>query len=442
MKKQRLTLLIVSAIFSAVLVTGLLLVKIKMDAASVPPAASSSEQPAAKTSGDNQPASSAVPAPEKSPVPAASPVPDKAEEPAEAAASEPTGSKEAKPADKPAKPGEAKAAEKPKGSQDTAPAVRKKVGDHEAVDLIFAGDALMDWSVKETIKKKGPDYPFQFVKAEVSKADYAFVNLETSVTDATEKDTNQLYNFKSDPPSLKGLKNAGFDLVSIANNHVLDFGRQGFLDTLNHLKQTGLPYIGGGRNAAEAYKAKTVEIKGAKIKFLAFSRFIPSRDWFAGPDTPGIAQAYDKSAVLPVIRQESKDADYVFVYMHWGVEKNHKPEEWQRTFAKEMIDAGADGIIGSHVHVLQGFEFYKGKPIAYSIGNFLFPDYVRDAKADTGLLKLKLINGKITAEFNPYYIQKDQIVKRDAAYDKKQMDFLQSISYGVKIRGKAIEPAS
>ncbi|MFS0837571.1 CapA family protein [Paenibacillus sp. 1P03SA] len=441
MKNQRLTLLIVSAVFSAVLVSGLLFVKIKMDAASLQPAIAL-EQPPSEANGADRPSPSTVPAPAKTPAPAASPAPDKPEESAETVPDEPAGKPEAKAGDKAAADGSAKGAGKPQVSPEPEPSVRKKAGDHTAVNLVFAGDALMDWSVKETIRKKGPDYPFQFVKGEVSKADYAFVNLETSVTDATEKDTNQLYNFKSDPPSLKGLKNAGFDLVSIANNHVLDFGRQGFLDTLNHLKQAGLPYIGGGRNAAEAYKAKTVEINGARIKFLAFSRFIPTRDWFAGPDTPGIAQAYDKSAVLPVIRKEAKDADYVFVYMHWGVEKNHKPEEWQRTFAKEMIDAGADGIIGSHVHVLQGFEFYKGKPIAYSIGNFLFPDYVKDAKADTGLLTLKLVKGKITAEFNPYYIQKDQIVKRDAAYDKKQLEFLQSVSYGVRIRGKAVEPAS
>ncbi|MVO98484.1 CapA family protein [Paenibacillus lutrae] len=426
MKKREVRILLLSIISAVLLMTGLYYAKDRifpsLSAEGVETAA-----PSPSVSPEDPVSASAEPRPTASPVPAASP-------------SGP-GSESAPDKKVPQTSAPAASTPKPKSTSKPETAAPKQIAPHEPIDLIFAGDALMDWSVKETIKKKGPDYPFQYVKQEVSKADYAFVNLETSVTNASEKDTNQLYNFKSDPVSLRGLKNAGFDLVSIANNHVLDFGRQGFLDTLDNLKQAGLPYVGGGRNSEEAYKAKTVKINGATVKYLAFSRFIPTPDWFAGPDKPGIAQAYDKSAVLPVIKREQKDCDYLFVYMHWGVEKNHKPEEWQRTFAKEMIDAGADGIIGSHVHVLQGFEYYKGKLIAYSIGNFLFPDYVKDAKADTGLLKLKLKNGLITADFNPYYIQKDQIIKRDAAYDQKQLSFLQSISYGVRLRGTAIEPA-
>ncbi|WP_240463433.1 CapA family protein [Paenibacillus apiarius] len=306
------------------------------------------------------------------------------------------------------------------------------------IHIIFAGDALMDWSVKKTIRQKGPDYPFQYVAADVQKADFAVVNLETTITRHTEKDTNQWYNFKSDPVSLKGLKNAGFDLVSIANNHTLDFKQKGFLDTLHYLKEYDLPYVGGGMNKEEAYRAHTVTLKGKTVKFLAFSRFIPQTYWFAGKDRPGIAEAYNKSSVLPVIERERKDCDYLFIYMHWGVEKNNRPEKWQRDYAREMIDAGADAIIGSHVHVLQGFEFYKDKPIAYSIGNFLFPDYVRNDRADTGLLTLMIDEDGISMSFDPYFIYKDQIVKKDENYEKKQLKYLESISFGVKMNGKQV----
>jgi poly-gamma-glutamate synthesis protein (capsule biosynthesis protein) len=264
------------------------------------------------------------------------------------------------------------------------------------------------------------------------------VNLETAVTHHNEKDTNQIYNFKSDPESLRGLKNAGFDLATIANNHTLDFKEKGFLDTLKYLDQYELPYVGGGKNKEEAYRAHTVTIKGKTIKFLAFSRFIPQSYCFAGEDHPGIAEAYNKSSVLPVIQKERKDCDYLLVYMHWGVEKNHRPEPWQRTYAREIIDAGADAIIGSHVHVLQGFEFYKNKPIAYSIGNFLFPDYVRGDKADTGLLTLTIGQDGISMEFDPYFIYKDQIIKKDEAYDRKQLKYLESISFDVKMDGKQV----
>ncbi|UHA72823.1 CapA family protein [Paenibacillus sp. 481] len=323
----------------------------------------------------------------------------------------------------------------PTDSNDTHPIT------HEPINIIFAGDALMDWSVKETIRSKGPDYPFKYVAPAVTKADYAVVNLETAVTTHDQKDPNQLYNFKSDPISLKGIKNAGFDLVTIANNHALDFKQKGFLDTLNHLQDYQLPYVGGGKNAEEAYRAHEVTLKGKKIKFLAFSRFIPQTYWFAGPDHPGIAEAYNKSSVLPVIERERKDCDYLLVYMHWGVEKKNRPEPWQRTYAREIIDAGADAIVSSHVHVLQGFEYYKGKPIAYSIGNFLFPDYVRNDKADTGLLTLTLQDGEIAMQFDPYFIYKDQIIKKEPSYDKKQLHYLESISYDVTIDGKQVKDA-
>ncbi|OAS13700.1 capsular biosynthesis protein [Paenibacillus oryzisoli] len=299
---------------------------------------------------------------------------------------------------------------------------------------------MFDWSVKDAINQYGPDYPFLHIQSEIAQADFSFVNLETAVTLEKEKDTNQIYNFKSNPESLTGLKNAGFDMVSVANNHSMDFLQKGFLDTLTHLNKANLLYVGGGLNAQEAYRAKSVNLKGKSVKFLAFSRFIPTGDWFAGTNKPGIAQAYDRKPVLEAITREREGADYVLVYLHWGVEMNNRPEAWQREFAKQMIDAGADAIIGSHVHVLQGFEYYKGKPIAYSIGNFLFPDYVSGPKADTGLLHLKFDQGQIELSFQPFYIEKNQIVSKGTAYEEKQLAYLKSISYGVELEGQTIRP--
>ncbi|NQX57723.1 CapA family protein [Paenibacillus qinlingensis] len=310
----------------------------------------------------------------------------------------------------------------------------------EPLHILYAGDAMFDWSVKEAINRYGPDYPFLHIQSDIEQADFSFVNLETAVTQENEKDTNQIYNFKSNPESLTGLKNAGFDMVSVANNHSMDFLQKGFLDTLTHLDTAGLLYVGGGLNAQEAYRAKSVNLKGKIVKFLAFSRFIPTGDWFAGKNKPGIAQAYDRKPVLDAIAREREGADYVLVYLHWGVEMNNRPEAWQREFAKQMIDAGADAIIGSHVHVLQGFEYYKGKPIAYSIGNFLFPDYVTGPKADTGLLHLKLDEEQIEMSFQPFYIEKNQIVSKGSVYVEKQLAYLTSISYGVALEGQTIRP--
>lgn len=187
----------------------------------------------------------------------------------------------------------------------------------EPLHILYAGDAMFDWSVKEAINRYGPDYPFLHIQSEIEQADFSFVNLETAVTLENEKDTNQIYNFKSNPESLSGLKNAGFDMVSVANNHSMDFLQKGFLDTLTHLDTAGLLYVGGGLNAQEAYRAKSVNVKGKTVKFLAFSRFIPTGDWFAGKNKPGIAQAYDRKPVLDAIARERESADYVLVYLHW-----------------------------------------------------------------------------------------------------------------------------
>lgn len=148
----------------------------------------------------------------------------------------------------------------------------------KSIRITFAGDAMMDWSVKETVKQKGPEYPFVHIKEELSSSDLSVVNLETAITTEGEKVPKE-YNFRSDPISLTGLKNAGFQLVSLANNHSFDYGQSGFTDTLKNLKKYELDYIGGGMNKQEAYAAKTYNIKGRRIKVLAFSRVLPDFSW-------------------------------------------------------------------------------------------------------------------------------------------------------------------
>lgn len=308
------------------------------------------------------------------------------------------------------------------------------------VRIVFAGDAMMDGSVKEAIRKCGPLFPFNQVKGEVQRADFAFMNLETSVTKRTRKDTNQIYNYSADPIVLQGVKDAGFDLVSIANNHTMDFLQQGFSDTLSYLEHYGLPYVGGGHNEIEAYSGKTFVISGHRVKFMAVSRFLPTEEWFAKPRRAGIANAYEQDKVIQAVHREREECDFLFLYIHWGVAGNYRPEPWQRQFAKDIIDAGADAVIGSHPHVLQGFEYYRGKPIAYSIGNFLFPSYVRKAKAETGLLSLVLNRGSIGIQFSPYEILDNQVVKLEKSTVDSRLRYLQTISYGVERKGSRFLP--
>jgi poly-gamma-glutamate capsule biosynthesis protein CapA/YwtB (metallophosphatase superfamily) len=309
----------------------------------------------------------------------------------------------------------------------------------EPITITFAGDTLMDWSVKEAINKHGPQFPFVHVKEQVKSADYAILNLESAVT---TKNTPfpKIYNFKADPIALKGVKDAGFDLVTLANNHAMDYKEEGLVDTINHLKNYELHYIGAGSNDEEAYAPHRISIKNKNISFLNFSHVLPAVSWYAQPNKPGLASGYQLERMLELIEKEKGVSDFVFVIIHWGKEKMNKPVYYQETYGKAMVDAGADGIIGHHPHWLQGFEYYKGKPIAYSLGNFLFPDYVTGKTAETGLFTLEINNEEIKSKFTPYNIKNNQIVKLDQKSEIEALQYLQSISFGVKFEGQNIIP--
>ncbi|MDG0809894.1 CapA family protein [Cohnella rhizosphaerae] len=326
------------------------------------------------------------------------------------------------------------------GSASHAPpaheAVPASVKQTKPIEMIFAGDTMMDGSVKEAIRVHGADYPFSQIKDEVGRADYAVLNLETSVTEAKDKDLNQRFNFKSSASSLKGIKNAGFDMVSLGNNHVLDYKERGLRDTLRNVEKAGLRHVGAGLNEEEAFHFETVKLNGATVKIGAVTRFMPTTAWNATADKPGVASAYEPEKLLAAIRSASAGADYTLVFIHWGVENTTSPQPWQRELAADMLDAGASAVIGSHPHVLQGFEFHEGKPIAYSIGNFLFPDYVKGKKADTGLLKLTLDKGKVGIAFHPLAIRHNQIVGRDATYEAAQLRYLEDLSVGAVLHDR------
>ena len=138
------------------------------------------------------------------------------------------------------------------------------------------------------------------------------------------------------------------------------------------LEGAGIPYVGAGENLDRAKAMYTAEIKGRTIGFLGATRVIPTADWAASASRPGMLSTYDPGILLEEIRKGRENCDYLVVYIHWGIERNDMPEEYQRQIGKQCIDAGADLVIGSHPHVLQGIEYYNGKPIVYSLGNYVF----------------------------------------------------------------------
>lgn len=303
----------------------------------------------------------------------------------------------------------------------------------EEIHIVFAGDTMFDWGLRPLLEKEGYDYPFVYVKEQIQKADYAFVNAETTFTERTKKDPNQLFWIKSDVRGLEALKNAGFHMLNLGNNHILDYLRPGLEDTLTNVEKYGFDYIGAGRNEQEAYQSKAVTIKGKKFRFFSFVRFFPSTSWRAEGDRSGVPNGYDLELVKKTILEQKSDEDYIIVYFHWGKEKQNQPLPYQREYAQELQKIGVDLIVGSHPHWLQGFEYIDGMPVAYSLGNFLFPPYVKNETAQTGLLTATFKGDEITLQFDPYFIRNGQIVPGSEEERKQLLRYLESISMKTSI---------
>lgn len=252
----------------------------------------------------------------------------------------------------------------------TAPVVQKQPEVLKSVHMIFVGDIMLDRGVKSSVTKNyGGDFSKLFGNIPLLRdADIAFANLEGTVTDVTDN-TGSKYSFQMNPDVLPVLKNLGFDMVSFANNHVGDRNVAGFVDTLKRLNENKIAFTGAGSTKPEAQQVKIIEKNGMKIGFLGFSDVGP--DWIAATETnPGILLASDPNR-LEIIKSAKSQVDFLIVSYHWGVE--YKPfTARQKSLAESSIDAGADLIIGTHPHVIQDYQKYKGKLIFYSLGNFMF----------------------------------------------------------------------
>lgn len=239
------------------------------------------------------------------------------------------------------------------------------------VTLSFVGDVLLGSTVNLLLEEHGYDYPYRHMKSILSRSDFTMANLETPITDRGEP-VEKLYAYRSDPKVLPAFKEAGFDIVNLANNHILDYHVVGLVDTFRHLREAGIHYVGAGENADEAFTPVIVEKNGIRVAVLGFSRVVPDGWWKADDNRPGVAPTYNYTRPVRAIQEAAEQADLVVVLAHWGDEREDEPNEHQIELARRYVDAGADLVIGSHPHVLQGLEHYNGKWIAYSLGNFIF----------------------------------------------------------------------
>ncbi len=260
-------------------------------------------------------------------------------------------------------------------------------------------------------------------------ADITMVNQEFAFSDRGEAQDKQ-YTYRMSPAKVKIFKELGIDIVTLANNHALDYGREALDDTFLTLENADIRYVGAGENLNRAKKMEVIEVQGKKIGFLGASRVIPVAEWNAGESVSGMLTTYSPDILLNEIREGKKDCDFLIVYVHWGEERENMPEDYQRTMAKQYIDAGADAVIGSHPHVMQGVEYYKEKPILYSLGNYIFSTRTRQCS----LAKLKLKeNGEITVQFFPFEASSFPIRLMNEQEKKEFFFYMESISFGITI---------
>lgn len=310
----------------------------------------------------------------------------------------------------------------------------------------FAGDMIFSGKVEGVLNQKGYDYPFEYVTDLFQKDDLTIANLETPVTTEGVGAANKQYVFKSSPKALDALKKAGMDAVALANNHILDQGVSGLLDTIKHLVESKIQYAGAGKNADEAYAPEYFTRQGVKIALVSVSRVAPDTDWFAEEGKPGVAQVYSPAVALKSIATARKNADIVIVMAHWGEERSLVPNVNQTQLAHQFVDAGADLIIGSHPHVLQGLEQYKGKWIAYSTGNFIFTKSATPATWKTAVFATTCTpKGDCKIKLIPYHAEVGQPVPMSEKDGQQLFEEIQELSIGgitINKDGTVVKPKS
>jgi hypothetical protein len=278
-------------------------------------------------------------------------------------------------------PASATAPEGAASATTSGPAAPASAATHTAraatVTVSAVGDMIFDRRVKSLIAAQGGGAPLSNVAARLRRADVTVGNLESNLSNSGTPAAGKDVTFRGDPDGIAGLEASGFDFLSLANNHVLDYGTPSLKDTLAALDEAGIAHAGAGMDRAAAWKPAVVKRRGATIAFLSFSQILPA-GFVATGSRAGLAPGRgNPDAVASAIRDAKARYDYVIVSFHWGVEYEDYANGEQVRDARRAIDAGADMVLSHHPHVIQGVELYKNRLIAYSLGDFVFDHYSR-----------------------------------------------------------------
>lgn len=261
--------------------------------------------------------------------------------------------------------------------------------------LVFVGDIMLSRSVAiKTVQHDDWRWPFLLMGDYLREADILFGNLEGPISDEG-RNVGSKYSFRANPHMVEGLIYAGFDVVSVANNHIGDWTQEAISDTFELLKSSRIAYAGGGLSEKEAHAPKIIERNGVRFGFLAYSDLGPRATTEAVNENAGIAWL-EKERMIQDIKNARGQADVVIVSVHMGEEYSTNANEKQRDIAHSAIDAGATFFIGHHPHVVQEVERYNDGFIAYSLGNFVFDQDFSQETMQGLLLRATVREGKIT----------------------------------------------
>ncbi|MDP2808305.1 MAG: CapA family protein [bacterium] len=281
--------------------------------------------------------------------------------------------------------------------------------DSGTVSILAVGDVMTGGSMAPWVNDSGPDYPFAHTRDLIRQADIAICNLEAPYGTKGQP-FKKKFTFLVPPKFAAGIKDAGFDVVAMANNHMMDYGPEPLKVTLALLDSLGLAHSGAGMNLAEARRPAVIERNGVKTAFLSYSRVFPVQFW-ATAKKAGTAPAYENQ-IKEDIQRSKELADIVVVSFHWGAELMDTPKQYQKDLAHLCIDSGADLVLGHHPHILQGLELYKGKLIAYSLGNFAFGSRSRKCTESIILKATMDANGLRRMELMPLCVDNNKVFFR------------------------------
>ena len=263
--------------------------------------------------------------------------------------------------------------------------------------LVAVGDIMLDRSVGKKINSKGCASIIEEVAAKLNQGDITFGNLECPLSTVGPHAPREHLIFRADPKTVEVLVLGGFDVVSLANNHTLNAGRAGLLQTLQHLEEANIAYAGAAREKAEAAQPVFFDLEGLRLGFLAYTDLSFAHGSYSKADS-------ELTDVRSEITAAKNKCDLLAVSYHWGVEYHRHPTPRQMEVAHASVDAGADVVLGHHPHVLQGVEVYKRCPILYSMGNFIF-DQRAGERMESGLFTLYYTEGRgWRVEMKPVWI--------------------------------------